>query len=158
MAEDVVLVGGDGVDENFPAVLEPRRALEEEGYSVDVIELYEGFEQAVEEDGSVPEIESSIEDETRLVGYCAGGVLAYQYIDHPDVLSFTGYDVPSGLRVEDRELRVDEPVDREDVFLIYAGEIGGAARGQFRRVRGERYRSRIRRQGAGTGEGRAARS
>jgi hypothetical protein len=131
VVENIIFVGGNRVDRNFPSVLYPVDALEEEGYEVRFLSLQEGFEQ-VSEEGLLPQVEEWLDGESaHLVGYCAGGVLAYQHIDHPGARSFTGYDVPGGLTLESNEIGLDEPVERDDVFMVYAESIGNRPDGSY---------------------------
>ena len=122
--EEVIFIGGNKVDINFPAVWWPKRKTEKAGYTViKSISLVDGF-QDTGFNNEREILESLIKSGPKhLVGYCAGGVLALDYIDHKNVKSVTAYDAPSGITVQGDNLQIEEPLDYENVFLIYADSI-----------------------------------
>lgn len=129
MTNDVLVIGGDSITADYPAVREIVDGLQDAGYGTRVVELYPGFE---ERETGLDDIYTAVDaaladDAQHLVGYSAGATLAVHYRNHPNVASVTANDPPTGLAA-DTVHEINTVVDDDTLTVVYPEEAADAHR------------------------------
>jgi pimeloyl-ACP methyl ester carboxylesterase len=127
--DNVLIIGGDGIETDYPAVQQTIDAVTDAGYETETIELSPGFEdRETGLDDIYDAISETLESDTwHLVGYSAGATLAVHYRSHPNVASVTANDPPTGLAA-DTVHEINTVIDDPALTAVYPEEAAEAYR------------------------------